>query len=340
MTKSFVKRALALGLAGAMTWAIAGCSYLLPVEEELLAPPLVATKDVEYTTVQVSKGDVLDTVKASGSFRASNTKQAFFETDGRIGEVKVGYGDEVKAGDVLMTLMANDTQYQYEAAKIRYAIQEENMANTYGSRAKKMQQYQLDLAKLELDNLERKMESTILRAPIDGEVTYLAEVRAGDTVPAFKVCISVSDPHDVRLLVTGEKAYSLISGREVTVRVNNKEFQGKILQNPYDVPEEGLDYSTSVNDVYAVIEVYDMPEELSTIGREAQVTMVNNSRSDVLTLPTNAVREYNGRTYVQVLQDGVKMEKDIVVGLKGTSENTAVYEVVSGLEEGENVIIN
>ena len=339
MTKSFAKRALALGLAGAMAWAIAGCSYLLPVEEELLAPPLVATKEVEYTTVEVSRGDVLETTKASGSFRASNTMQAFFEADGRISEINVGYGDEVKKGDILMTLMAADTEYQYEAAKIRYAIQEENMANTYGSRAKKMQQYQLDLAKLELDNLERKMESTILRAPIDGEVTYLAEVRPGDNVAAYKVCISVSDPHDVRLLVTGEKAYSLISGRDVTVRVNNQDFQGKIMQNPYDVPEDGVDYSTN-GDVYAVIEVYDMPDELSTIGREAQVTMINNSRSDVLTLPTNAVREYNGRTYVQVLQDGVKVEKDIVVGLKGTSENATVYEIISGLEEGESVVIN
>ena len=338
MTKSFVKRALAWGLVGAMTWAMAGCSYLLPVEEELLAPPLVATKEVEYTTVQVGRGDVVETVKASGSFRASNTVQAFFETDGRIDKVHVGYGDEVKAGDVLMTLMAADTEYQYEAAKIRYAMQEETLSRTYGTAAKKMQQYQLDLAKLELDNLERKMESTILRAPIDGDVTYLADIRAGDSVAAYKVCISVSDPHDVGLLVTGEKAYGLISGREVTVRVNNQDFTGKIMQNPYDVPEDAVNYN--VDDVYAVIMVEGLPEELATIGREAQVTMVKNSRTAVLTLPTNAVREYNGRTYVQVLQDGVKIEKDIVVGLKGTSENAAVYEIVSGLEEGESVIIN
>ena len=67
--------------------------------------------------------------------------------------------------------------------------------------------------------------------------------------------------------------------------------------------------------------------------------MVANSREDVLTIPTNVLREYNGRTYVQVLQDGVKMEKDVVVGLKGTMDNSTVYEIVSGLEEGEQVIV-
>lgn len=337
MTKGFAKRALTWGLAGALTCAMAGCSYLLPTEEETLAPPLVETKEVEYVTVPVTRGNVVEQKKGNGVFRSSKTSEVFFEAaDGRLAKILTAYGADVQEGDVLLELTADDLQYQYETAKIRYEIQEATLKRTSGSYNRKMQQYQVDLAKLELDHLEKKLANTQLKAPISGKITYLAEMKVGDTLEPYKSYISISDPSEVLLVVTGDSSYDFINGRDVTVKIKDQEFKGKVVQSPYDEPET-LEENT--DDPYAVFEVYDLPEELKTLGREAQVTMVANSREDVLTIPINVLREYNGRNYVQVLQDGVKMEKDVVVGLKGTMDNSTVYEIVSGLEEGEQVIV-
>ena len=99
MTKGFAKRALTWGLAGALTCAMAGCSYLLSTEEETLAPPLVETKEVEYVTVPVTRGNVVEQKKGNGVFRSSKTSEVFFEaTDGRLAKILTAYGADVKGG--------------------------------------------------------------------------------------------------------------------------------------------------------------------------------------------------------------------------------------------------
>ena len=95
-----------------------------------------------------------------------------------------------------------------------------------------------------------------------------------------------------------------------------------------------MQLDTSV--AYAVFKVDNVPEGLFTLGRECTVSVITNSRYNVLTIPANVLHEYGDRTYVLVLQDGVKVERDIVVGLKANN----MYEVISGLEEGEEVIIS
>ena len=50
----------------------------------------------------------------------------------------------------------------------------------------------------------------------------------------------------------------------------------------------------------------------------------------------NVVRNYMGRRYVQVLEDGLKKERDVQVGLETSTD----VEIIKGLEEGEEVVVN
>ena len=339
MKRNFLKRVMALSLVAAMLAAFAGCSYLLPAEEEALEPPLVATKEVTYTTVKVTRGDLAKEVRGDGTFYSSSTKEVSFPAPGgRLAEIVAKYGSDVKAGDVLLKLTAGDIQYQYDCAKIRYEIQTSSYAQMKRQGADayslKMQNYQVQLAKLDLDNLQKQLDSTTLLSPIDGKVTYMGEMKVGDVLEPFKSYMTVSDPTQLLLAVVGDASYNFVTGRDVTVKITDQTFKGKVLQNPNDKPTSLGDQKK--DQAYAVIEVYDVPTELMTLGREATVTMIAESRQNVLILPTNAVRDYNGRNYVQVLEDGVKVEKDVVLGLKAVPE----YEIVSGVEEGEEVIIS
>jgi macrolide-specific efflux system membrane fusion protein len=339
MKRNFLKRVMALSLVAAMLAAFAGCSYLLPAEEEALEPPLVATKEVTYTTVKVTRGDLAKVVNGDGTFYSSNTEEVSFPASGgRLAKIVAKYGSDVKKGDVLLELTADDIQYQLDGAKIRYDIQtasyaqmKKQGANAYSL---KMQNYQVQLAKLELDHLQQQLDSTKLLSPIDGKITYMGDMKAGDVLEAFKSYMTVSDPTKLLLAVVGDTSYNFVTGRDVTVKIGDQTFKGKVLQNPNDKP-------TSLggqkeDQAYAVIDVYDVPAELKTLGRDATVTMIAESRQNVLILPSNVVRDYNSRTYVQVLEDGVKVEKDVVLGLKAGTQ----YEIVSGVEEGEEVIVS
>ena len=59
---------------------------------------------VQYDTVKAERGNITQTVEATGEIQSSDGISLRFETAGTIGEVKVKENDAVKAGDILMRL--------------------------------------------------------------------------------------------------------------------------------------------------------------------------------------------------------------------------------------------
>jgi len=333
------KTVLAAGVACVTLLASAGCSYLLPAEEEPLAPPLVETSEISYVTVEVERGDVINQVKRNGSLRSSESMSPMFENQGgRLAEIVAHYGDEVKEGDILLRLINTDVEYAYQVAEINYKIAtlnyEKQIGYAYGD-AKTIMEYQYQLQTMEYERTKAAYENTILRAPMDGVVSYMASLAVGDVLEAYKIYYTIADPDDLELVVTGDASYDFISGRDVTVVIKEKEYEGKVLTTPADDPEYKASGNKAIS-ARAVIEVKGVPKELWTIGRDCSVYMIKESRENVLTLPSNAIRTYGSRTYVQVLEDGVKVEKDVELGL--TTNSTV--EILSGLDEGEVVIIS
>ena len=73
------------------------------------------------------------------------------------------------------------------------------------------------------------------------------------------------------------------------------------------------------------------------ISMNANADIVVQSVKDVLTVPIDSIIKENGKRYVDILQDDlVTVERKEVK--TGASDLTNI-EIISGLEEGENVII-
>ena len=60
----------------------------------------------DYDTVAVARGDIAQTVEATGKIQSANDLSLRFETAGTLGEVKVKEGDTVKSGQLLASLRA------------------------------------------------------------------------------------------------------------------------------------------------------------------------------------------------------------------------------------------
>ena len=65
------------------------------------------------------------------------------------------------------------------------------------------------------------------------------------------------------------------------------------------------------------------------------VNFVMDQRDNVLELPLTAVKKKGGRSYVFVRQNGQVKTLQVQAGL----ENTTKVEIVSGLNEGDEVVI-
>lgn len=76
-------------------------------------------------------------------------------------------------------------------------------------------------------------------------------------------------------------------------------------------------------------------KNLLKIGMSVDVTIMVEEHSDVLAVPRKAVAENDGKAIVKVVVDGKPELRQVQLGYKGT----AFVEVVSGLNEGDKVVV-
>lgn len=338
MKASGMTRLLLLFAMSAMVASVSGCQFILPKDEEPLAPPLDIPNDIVYQTIKVTRGDILYAVEGMARVESSNIADVYFEAaGGRVKSVDVQVGDKVTEGDVLLQLRADDLDYQLQVARIRLQILE----NTYeGTKARmnktalKNAELEIRIARLGVQQLEQQMANSVLKAPIGGQVVYVAPMRRGGMVDAFSTLIRITDEKSKILEYKNSfasSAYQLGAEVLVTMSADMRKTVGQVVATPFTTSQ--LDQDNNANMVYIKV-----PDEFlvnTKIGDQAMISIVIAERKGVLKLPKNAVKNYQTRRYVDVLVNNIKEERDVQVGL----ETPADVEIVSGLAEGEKVIV-
>ena len=190
---------LAAAIAGAALTA--GC-FLLPQEEEILAPPLVEPPEISYRTRTVELDTIERRVVVGGAIvYPTQIALQFGERSGRLKEVLVRLGDDVAAGQVLATLDTDTLRLDVERQRIRVRRAELGMERTEALGADRFQQemarLDVQLERLALDQLETELAKSTLRSPIDGEVVFVTRVFPGEPIGARQTVVQIADPRDL-----------------------------------------------------------------------------------------------------------------------------------------------
>ena len=86
--------------------------------------------------------------------------------------------------------------------------------------------------------------------------------------------------------------------------------------------------------------VYVVPSDTAAsfqASDRARITILLDERTDVLIIPGEAIRLFNGQPYVYVVdENGLREMRNVEPGFVGDGLET---EIISGLEEGELVVI-
>ena len=72
------------------------------------------------------------------------------------------------------------------------------------------------------------------------------------------------------------------------------------------------------------------------IGSKVNIKIKIDDKDNILIVPEEAVYEKNEKTYVEVLENGDPKEVEVVLGI----ENEDFIEIIDGLEEGQEVILD
>lgn len=330
-----VKRILSFSMCCLITLALGGC-YFMPKEEEAIAPPLIKAPDVKFDTVEVKKGAIEKSLIEQGQFvSVSQQALSFKYRGGNLKAFNVSMGSSVKKGEVLALLDTDSLENQIRDQELNVRRSEiwynAELANTNATKDSiELKKIDLTAAKNRLKDMQNEFNKSKIVAPIDGLVVFVEKVNFGDYVSANKTLITIADPTKLQLEYMGGDASSFKVGDQVTVKYNNKDLKGKVVMTPANVPADAdKDLKTSIR-----VTVDNLPGDAS-IGDRANIILVQARKEDAIKIPRGLIQNFSGRNFVYVLEKGVKVERDVEVGIKTATE----AEIVKGLNVGDQVIV-
>jgi HlyD family secretion protein len=161
------------------------------------------------------------------------------------------------------------------------------------------------------------------------------EIKAGSKVTAGQPAFQIVDLQDMKVNAQVEETDipDVRQGQAVKIYLDaypDLTFTGKVIQ--VDVKSQTGSAGTTVFPVVVQVDRTDIPLRL---GYNATVDITVLGRVDVISLPVTAIIPENGKSYVYVVEDGKARLQEI-----STGDSTKEWvEVISGLEEGDRVII-
>ena len=297
-------------------------------------------------TVAVTRGDIVRTVLVDGSLVMPNKAYLSFGTTGTVIEVLVEEGSNVTKDQVLARLDAPSLESSVEIAELQVEIAEEQVkaaraqykaSSTDITKANwEIAKFNLEIAKLNLESAELNLEKAVIVAPFDGVVSDIT-VTEGDEISTAILAtpaISLVDTSDIEMRgFIDEIDISMVkAGQAANITLDalpDEEINGRVA------------FISLVGTTLAGIVVYDTtmtlenPVDELRDGMTATAEVIIERRDDVLFIPNRALRGTWENPWVLVLVDEQVEEREITLGLT----NGIDTEVLSGLEEGEKVVL-
>ncbi len=195
---------------------------------------------------------------------------------------------------------------------------------------------QLKQAQAEVSLLQNKIKEVVLKSPAQGKIIEINK-KVGEIVQPMLagsvISILPAVPFEIKVDIYEEDVVKTKIGNLVDITLvafPNQTFKGRVVN--IDPAEKLIDEVV----YYEVTIGFEETIEGIKPGMSADVVIKTASKENILVIPEEAIRTKDDKTIVQILKDGEIENREIEIGLKGSND---LVEVVSGLEEGEEVII-
>jgi hypothetical protein len=185
----------------------------------------------------------------------------------------------------------------------------------------------------QLEDLNQQIARGELRAPYDGTVTWLANIIFGEFLYPFQTIVCISDGQNVFIeyASTEHIAFSLARDPIITAIIEDRTY----IIRPKALCEEELSRYI-LNELIPPTRFETVEPDVSLMpGTPVIIRHYNNVAQSTLMVPINTVYSLTGNPYVYVNVNGSRQMREIETGIR----NGAFVQVLSGLEEGEEVFV-
>lgn len=209
---------------------------------------------------------------------------------------------------------------------------------------------QVRQAEMNLQNAQKQIENVKITAPISGKVSFQAQGFLGNSVSASleegmmvtqgMALFSIVDTEhlQVKAYVDELQVKDIHPGQQVEIKPESfpaRVLMGSVVKVGTQTTQQG-----GLPTVEVFIDVNDKEGLDLKIGSNVDVNIITQYRSRALIIPQEAIKQEGNRKVVYVVlktkQSLHVVQKKIIVTGMETSEGV---EVLSGLQEGENVVV-
>lgn len=297
----------------------------------------------QYATEDIRKVNVIQTVSVTGELTSEDQASLAFKSTGNLQEIGVDIGDKVEAGQEIASIETTDLEVSLKQAEQDLNYQRNMLYNmkrrkaTYNSQQENAQRALVKKALLEVEDLKNKISENSLHAPFAG-IVISRKIDPGELAIAGSVVVTIAKEGDLILesnipesdvvkIAVGQKAIVMLDAFS-----SSEIFEAEIfeIEPAATVIQDVVYYKTKLKFIET--------DPRFKNGMSADIDIKTAEKSNVLAVPARAIKTEGDKKYVEILKNAENQEIEkryIQTGLEG---DEGLIEVVSGLNEGENVI--
>jgi multidrug efflux pump subunit AcrA (membrane-fusion protein) len=210
---------------------------------------------------------------------------------------------------------------------------EEAQAGSYNT-----QQKAVEDAQRRLDKAQKKVEDGRIVAPQNGQLLAIS-ISEGDTVTAFDPLIEIADPSQLEVAseLGAEQMKQLAEGQPVEINTLSRPDVVmpaiiRLMPAPYGSGGSGAVQEQDRTTRFKILDLKG--QEVEAGVTIVKIRIVLEHKDNVLWLPPEAVRSFEGRRFV-VVREG---DRERRVTVKTGIETEDKIEILEGLKEGDVIV--
>lgn len=329
----------------------------LLISSACLATALAGLSPVSAEEFAVKTTTITEMKAVFGQVESRTVVPARARIGGTIREIRVSEGSEVKEGDVIAVVVDDKIALERQAAEaqIKALMSQVENATTSLARAERLvaqgvaTQSGLDAARMLLNVvtnqvaaaeankavIEQRAREGDTLAPASGRVLTVPVTQGSVILQGEEIARIATGPYYLRLSLPERHAAEIVEGDRVLVASRGVAGAG----TPATARSGKIAkvYPEIANGrVLADVEVTDVG---SYFVNERTLVSIPVGKRSALAVPQRAVRTLHGVDYVRIAADGGEMDVAVILGETFAGADGALVEILSGLNDGDRVVV-
>ncbi|MEY3052324.1 MAG: hypothetical protein RLY31_2109 [Bacteroidota bacterium] len=293
-----------------------------------------ATQQVDGHVAQARY--IAETLEVPGTLLAFEETEIRPEISGRLVQLNLTEGSQVRKGDLLAKLFDADLQARLKKLEVQLGIAEKTLERQQELlKVQGISQQEVDLSELQVNNIKADMElvrvdisRTEIRAPYSGQLG-LRNISTGAYVSPTTLITTLRQTTLLKLDFTVPEKYGVLFRKgsvvQFTVAGNSQPFNAVVMAT-----EAAVDASTRTLKVRASVSG-NHPALLPGTFANLQLTI---GGGEDIAIPTRAVIPQARNKQVVVYRDGTPEYRVVETGIR----DEQYVQILSGLEKGDTVL--